>query len=110
MGLWALGLAVFGYGVEFYNVPMALAGAVMAGIASAFYHPLESAALALSYGGRSGYAMGINGAMGSLGRSLYPAISTALFALLASKCIGLACHRLPGYVDTDVPLRGGRGT
>ncbi|MEL9990142.1 MAG: MFS transporter [Thermoproteus sp.] len=85
MVLWALGLAVFGYGVEYYNVPLALAGAVISGIASAFYHPLGSAALALIYKGSSGYAMGINGAMGSLGRALYPAISTALFALLGSK-------------------------
>ncbi|MEZ0248167.1 MAG: MFS transporter, partial [Thermoproteus sp.] len=85
MALWAAGLAVFGYGVEYYDIPIALAGAVISGVASAFYHPLGSAALALLYGGSSGYAMGVNGAMGSLGRALYPAISTALFTLFGSK-------------------------
>jgi MFS family permease len=104
MGLWALGLAVFGYGVEFYDVPMALAGAVVAGIASAFYHPLGSAALALSYGGSSGYAMGINGAMGSLGRSLYPAISTALFALLASNYLYALASLAAVSLATSIPM------
>ncbi|MGC8583246.1 MAG: MFS transporter [Thermoproteus sp.] len=117
MGLWALGLAVFGYGVEFYDVPVALAGAVVAGIASAFYHPLGSAALALSYGGSSGYAMGINGAMGSLGRALYPAISTALFALLASNYLYALVSLAAVSLAAAIPLflceepglrRGGR--
>ncbi len=81
--LWALGLAIFGLGVKDYNVLIAIIGAAVSGIASAFYHPLGSAALALTYEGSSGYAMGINGAMGSLGRSLYPSISTALFVALS---------------------------
>ena len=82
--LWALGLAVFGLGVKDYSVPLAVAGAAVSGIASAFYHPLGSSALALTFEGSSGYAMGINGAMGSLGRALYPSISTFLFAALYS--------------------------
>lgn len=117
MMLWALGLAVFGYAVEYYNIALALVGAMIAGFASAFYHPLGSAALALTYGGSSGYAMGINGAMGSLGRAIYPALSTALFAILGSRylyallalaAVSLATA-LPMFVGADVKAQAGRG-
>lgn len=113
MALWALGLAVFGYAVEYYNIALALAGAVIAGLASAFYHPLGSAVLALTYGGSSGYAMGVNGAMGSLGRAIYPALSTALFVVLGSKyfyaLLALAAMSfataLPMFMGKDVEVR-----
>ena len=116
MLLWSLGLAVFAYGVEYYNIALALTGAVVSGLASAFYHPLGSAALALTYRGSSGYAMGVNGAMGSLGRALYPALSTALFiafgskylyALLTFAVISLALA-LSLFVGTDVEIQARR--
>lgn len=116
MLLWSLGLAVFAYGVEYYNIALALTGAVVSGLASAFYHPLGSAALALTYRGSSGYAMGVNGAMGSLGRALYPALSTALFiafgskylyALLTFAMISLALA-LSLFVGTDVEIQARR--
>lgn len=116
--LWALGLAAFGLGVQTYDLPLVFAGALVSGFASAFYHPLGSAALALAYGGSSGAAMGINGAMGSLGRALYPSISTALFAALGNYYYSLialalatAAVAVPTFLaeEPSYEERGGRG-
>lgn len=80
--LWGLGLILFGISLHIDSLPLIFLSAVIAGISSAFYHPLGAAALAITYQGSGGFALGINGAMGSLGRSLYPYITLALFSVL----------------------------
>ena len=83
IALWGIGLILLGFGLKIDNLPLVFLATVIAGIASAFYHPLGAAALSLTYQGSGGIALGINGAMGSLGRSLYPYITLGLFALLS---------------------------
>jgi MFS family permease len=51
---------------------------VLAGVGAAYYHPIGSALLSATYGGSAGAALGINGAFGSLGRTLYPLIGSIL--------------------------------
>ena len=54
----------------FYLLPFT----IIAGIGSSFYHPIGAAAIHGQWGSghNVGRAMGFNGAMGSLGRALYP--------------------------------------
>jgi MFS family permease len=59
-----------------------LLSAFVTGIGTAFYHPIGAAMLQSAYGDQSmGRALGINGAMGSLGRAVYP----SLFFFIASE-------------------------
>jgi FSR family fosmidomycin resistance protein-like MFS transporter len=96
VGLWAgrsrrvlllMGLALAGYAlsvlmlVPLEVLPPAVALAVLvvavvlAGFASAFYHPIGATVLSHFAGqSRSGALLGINGSLGSLGRALYPSI------------------------------------
>ncbi len=96
VGLWAgrterplflMGLALAGYALAVLMlVPLEalapgmafvllLAGVLLAGFASAFYHPIGATVLAHFAGeGRSGALLGLNGSLGSLGRALYPSI------------------------------------
>ncbi|EQD34545.1 Major facilitator superfamily MFS-1, partial [mine drainage metagenome] len=79
IGLLALGLFVFqavleGWGgpVEY---PLALVAAGITGFAASFYHPLGAALLQQGFSAeRHGTVLGINGAFGSLGRTLYPVL------------------------------------
>jgi len=79
--LWGIGLILLGFSLKIDSIPLVFLSTVIAGVASAFYHPLGAAALALTYQGSGGSALGINGAMGSLGRSLYPYITLVLFTI-----------------------------
>jgi len=79
--LWGIGLILLGFSLKIDSLPLVFLSTVIAGIASAFYHPLGAAALAITFQGSGGSALGINGAMGSLGRSLYPYITLALFTI-----------------------------
>lgn len=79
--LWGIGLILLGFSLKIDSLPLVFLSTVIAGIASAFYHPLGAAALALTFQGSGGSALGINGAMGSLGRSLYPYITLVLFTI-----------------------------
>jgi FSR family fosmidomycin resistance protein-like MFS transporter len=63
-----------------------LAGAVIAGFGSAFYHPLGASVLQLNFADAArGRALGINGAFGSLGRTVYPAMFFVVAALGMTK-------------------------
>lgn len=53
-------------------LPMAIFSSFVSGFGSAFYHPLGAAIIQNSFDGRTrGKALGVNGAMGSLGRAIY---------------------------------------
>jgi len=63
-----------------------LAAAVIAGFGSAFYHPLGASVLQLNFADAArGRALGINGAFGSLGRTVYPALFFVVAALGITK-------------------------
>lgn len=85
-GLMAAGIGCLGAGlVGFFVSMLYLTGAglfaaalfcvFVMGFGSSFYHPLGGNILQTSFGrGTSGRALGLNGAMGSVGRALYPSI------------------------------------
>jgi len=78
MLMWGLSIGVIALGFQMHLLYLVL----LAGVAAAFYHPIGSAVLSSKYGGNAGLALGINGAFGSLGRSLYPLLaSIAVFGV-----------------------------
>ncbi len=82
--LMSLGLVLMGIGIVGYSDSVIFAEgsdrflflipfAIIAGIGSSFYHPLGASTLHEKMDKQSmGRAMGINGAIGSLGRAVYP--------------------------------------
>ena len=84
LALMALGLALLGIGMGGFYVSLALlsgpsgfAGAVLAsflvGFGTSFYHPLGATLLQQGFERKElGVVLGVNGAMGSLGRAVYP--------------------------------------
>lgn len=102
-----IGLGIAGLGASLFAFYLALslhgaesdvfviAAAVVAGFGSAFYHPLGASVLQLNFADAArGRVLGVNGAFGSLGRTLYP----ALFFMVAA--IGLT------KVDTTAVFGG----
>ncbi|MGP8158366.1 MAG: MFS transporter [Thermoplasmata archaeon] len=85
LGLLAAGLLSFAASMTYargftLTVSVILSGFV-AGLGTAFYHPIGAAILQTLYTDKTkGKALGINGGMGSLGRALYP----SLFFVIAS--------------------------
>lgn len=57
-------------------------GSVLLGLGLAFYHPLGGAILQYTYEGSAGGALGINGALGSVGRALAPTMLVLLIGYL----------------------------
>ena len=84
--LMGIGLAILSAGLLVFYVALMQAGgpvllgtllaaAVLTGAGAAFYHPLGGSLLQAAFEGRSlGLALGVNGALGSLGRALYPSL------------------------------------
>ncbi len=84
--LMGLGLAILSAGLlGFYlalseatgtlQVLTLLGAALLTGAGASFYHPLGGSLLQAAFQDRSmGVALGVNGAMGSLGRALYPSL------------------------------------
>ena len=87
VGIGCLGIGLVGFGITLAWASAgglftwALACDVVMGVGSSFYHPLGGSILQTAFGKRAtGRALGVNGSMGSAGRSLYP----SLFFLLAA--------------------------
>ena len=91
LGIATLGVSLLGFyaALSLQGVPgdvLVLVAAVVAGFGSSFYHPLGGSVLQLGYsGGSRGRALGINGAAGSFGRALYPALFFVIAALGISR-------------------------
>ena len=84
VSLFAFYLALSLHGGE--SDVVVIAAAVVAGFGSAFYHPLGASVLQLEFADASrGRALGINGAFGSLGRTVYPALFFVVAALGITK-------------------------
>ncbi|BDR92839.1 MFS transporter [Vulcanisaeta souniana] len=78
MFLWAFAIGLSSIGFLIHDLFLVYIGVVLAGVGAAYYHPIGSALLSATYGGTAGSALGINGAFGSLGRTLYPLIGSVL--------------------------------
>ena len=93
----ALGLVIFYFVIvspdgQFASA-LSFAASFAMGAGSAFYHPLGAAVLQNRFKSKDqGKALGINGAMGSLGRSLYPYLffAIAVFTAMAGSFIVFA--------------------
>ena len=84
VGLFAfyLALSLHGAGSDAFVI----AAAVVVGFGSAFYHPIGASVLQLNFADASrGRALGVNGAFGSLGRTVYPALFFVVAALGLTK-------------------------
>ncbi len=79
--LWGLSLILFGLSIQINSLPFIIFSVALSGFASAFYHPLGAAMLSITYKGSAGIALGINGSMGSLGRTIYPSLTLTLFSI-----------------------------
>ena len=100
--LMALGIALLGAGlVGFFLVAaysngaelfaLALLSSLVMGLGSTFYHPLGGSILQVVYvGGNTGRALGLNGAMGSVGRAVYPSLFFVIMAPILTKPGSLA--------------------
>ncbi len=82
LGLLLIGISIFFFGLAFFltsyiYIVISIA-AILLGLAQSFYHPIGSSILAYTFGKNSPTALGINGALGSMGRSFTPMIVTAL--------------------------------
>ena len=91
VGIGTLGVSLLGFyaSLSFSGAGsdvLVLVAAAVAGVGSAFYHPLGGSLLQLGFPASArGRALGINGAFGSLGRALYPALFFVIAALGISK-------------------------
>ncbi|QXJ28971.1 hypothetical protein J5U23_01840 [Saccharolobus shibatae B12] len=87
--LWAIGLTLLGYSVSISSILLITVSIILCGISSTFYHPLGSQILYSVFSNNTATAMGINGSLGSLGRTLYPTVSLLLFTIFGSMPIAL---------------------
>ena len=99
--LMSLGLALMGIGIVGYSTSVIFAEgfdrflvlipfAIIAGIGSSFYHPLGASTLHEKMDRQSmGRAMGINGAIGSLGRAVYPLFVVTLVLYLTVPSVAI---------------------
>ena len=91
LGIATLGVSLFGFDAALTasgatSTALAIAAAVVAGVGSSVYHPLGGSIVQLSFSdGARGKALGVNGAFGSLGRALYPALFFVIAGLGLSK-------------------------
>ncbi len=93
--LMGLGLGILSLGLLAFYLALAettgtalvialLFAAFLTGSGSSFYHPLGASVLQTTFHDRSmGMALGVNGAMGSLGRALYPSLYFVAAAVIA---------------------------
>ena len=93
--LIGLGLAILSAGLFGFYLALSYTGgpaltaallvaAFLTGAGSSFYHPLGASLLQASFRDRSmGVALGVNGALGSLGRALYPSLYFVASAVIA---------------------------
>jgi FSR family fosmidomycin resistance protein-like MFS transporter len=81
--LWGLSLMVLSVAVESGSLVAIFICVALAGFSSAFYHPLGAVSLTQAFTNRAGSVMGLNGALGSIGRALYPTLTMFLFTNLA---------------------------
>jgi len=107
LGIFALslGIVIYFFATLYTHglllVALIFLGAGVAGVGSAFYHPIGGSMLQITFG-NTGAALGLNGAFGSLGRALYPTIFFGLAALLASSPRALLALGVLGFLAAGI--------
>jgi len=85
-GIGLEALAIVFFSLAFLDrtlaAPLITVGVVLLGSGQAFYHPLGGAMLSRTFGRGAGRALGLNGAMGSVGRSVMPSVISLLLLYL----------------------------
>ncbi len=94
VGIAILGLSMFAFAGSFaiasLRLPFIIAGVLLLGTGTAFYHPIGASILKGVYGKKAAKMMGINGSAGSFGRSVMPILLVFLItALGTSFALGL---------------------
>lgn len=96
IGILFIGVGILGYSAStvfvhgFSRFIFLLPFSVLAGIGSCFYHPIGAAAIHDKWTGKKvGWAMGVNGSIGSLGRATYPLFTIALVVYLTIPSVGV---------------------
>jgi MFS family permease len=104
VGILLLSLGLLGYYVtlettgRFLFLVSLLIAALLAGFGSAFYHPLGASVLQSSFNdAERGRALGVNGAIASVGRAIYP-ITFFLVALSLSTAGSIVFFALAGIL------------
>ena len=118
-GLLVLGLSMLAAGTIGYAISVQfttglnltlilIAPTVLIGVGSAFYHPLGATILRAVWKTETlGYAMGINGSAGSVGRVLLPLATTFMLGFLALPFVGIiGATCLVGTIAVLLMLRG----
>jgi len=99
IGIAILGIGMLSFAASFafasYRLAFIILGVLLLGSGTAFYHPIGASVLKSSYKEKAASMMGINGSMGSFGRSLMPIILVFLITLLgASFALGIVSAEL----------------
>ena len=94
IGIVTLGISMLAFAGSFaisaLRLPLIIAGILLLGTGTAFYHPIGASILKSTYEKKAASMMGINGSAGSLGRSIMPIILVFLISALgASFALGL---------------------
>ncbi|MEM0373206.1 MAG: MFS transporter, partial [Sulfolobales archaeon] len=76
IALFLLGLSLLSPNTIYYQI--LLLSAAIGGFAASFYHPLGASLMSKYFQSNRGFAFGINGALGAIGRSVYPTVITSL--------------------------------
>jgi MFS family permease len=131
----AVGIAIAGISVSLFAASFAFRGLLyefmflgltVLGIGQAFYHPIGSSVLNHTYGRESPSVLGINGAVGSIGRSVFPLFITlsiaaygigaglstvagVMFALAAMLWFGLRVFSQKYYKESASASTGAKG-
>lgn len=106
--LEGIAMVFFAESFRLLTYPLMVLGAVLLGIGQAFYHPIGGSILSNLFGKSSGRALGINGSMGSVGRSLMPSL-VSLLILLFTALYGLLIYGIIMIVGATVIRLGLEG-
>ncbi|MEJ2251762.1 MAG: MFS transporter [Candidatus Lokiarchaeota archaeon] len=87
--MWGIGIIILGFATSFKILPLMFIAVIIAGLSSAFYHPLGGMVLSSTYGEDAGSALGFNGSLGSIGRAIYPTITLFIFDILSGSLIDM---------------------
>lgn len=112
LGISLLSTGLFGFYLtltfasRFLLPVLAILSSLLTGVGSAFYHPLGASILQRAFDQKTkGKALGVNGAMGSVGRAIYPTLFFAI-AVVLTKPGALAFFALIGFLFSIVIWQG----
>jgi|ECHhosMinimDraft_1075155.scaffolds.fasta_scaffold01832_3 MFS family permease len=80
--LQGIGVVLLALSFPYPSYVSIASGALVLGLGQAFYHPIGGAVLSRVFGTSAGKALGINGAVGSVGKALAPSLLTLITGLI----------------------------